>query len=983
MSSPLATASLLLAGFTVYAAIHSLFNAYYRPQRRMYVYFALMCIFAFAYIFIRYTNFYSYVPEDFITKQRLGFLAAQLLFLSQIGFITEYTNWRPRWLVSVIVISLLTLLIMNLFLPYGLAHSSLPILRQFTLPWGETITDTRIHDKSLWWHLQWISIVGVFLFQFAAAFHQRKTGDKQRGNALLWFGGIFFAAAMSNILINFQILIFTQIAEFGIIAMILLMILYLNREARDTRLRAESAENIWSSLVMHAPNFILLMNHDGVIRFINHDLLGKDRNLVIGTHINDYLQPDSQQVMHSCLSMVIASREAVNKQLQLSTSDPLWLDVHMAPVSVGESCEQIVMIATDISQRMQMEYELRLSEEKFRQLAENIKQLFYIRDLANNRMLYVSPAYETIWGRSLDKIYADPQDFLKSIHPDDKPRVLQLISQQNQYGKLFDAEYRIIDMQGTMHWIHARSYPIWNAAGDLDRIAGIVEDITQRKQTEHRLQERTTELKESRDFIEAVIDIVGAVIIVTDSKGAIVRFNHACEHVTGYTAEEAIGRCFWDFLLLPEERPGVKNAFYQLRAGHFPNHYENYWLHKDGSKRLLAWSNTCIIDQAGDVEYVIGTAVDISEQRRAVTALRDSADKYRTLMEYASDIILIADLDGNLIECNGSALAVLGYSRKELLKLHVSDIHPAEQLARNLTSFQHLIETGSVVTNDTALLRHDGQLIPVDINANIIEYQGRKVAVGFMRDIRARKQIEQEQQQTERRHREMLVREVHHRIKNNLQGVIGLLRNSLSDEGDISEVSERLIARAISQIATIATVHGLQAHYSDAAVRICDITHAIVDQSRTYAASDIHIEFHDNVSRPALIKEQEAIPLALVINELVTNAVKHIPVVVKNKQVIVEFNGNPIDGMELRIFNSGASLPTDFHTQKGEYAGVGLELIHALLPKHHTRFSLTDDPAAGGVLAILRIEPGILSEVTEAPTKATSDDRLKQPTTPN
>ena len=849
MSGPLATALMVLAGFTLYAGIQSLFNAYYRPQRRMYVYFALMCIFAIAYIFIRLHNFYSNTTEDFISLQRLGFLAAQLLFLSQIGFVTEYTNWRPRWLVSVLVISLLALLIINLFLPYGLAHSSLPVLQQFTLPWGETIIDTRIHDKTLWWHLQWISIVGVFFFQFAAAFRQRKTEDRQRGNALLWFGGIFFAAAISNILINFQVLIFTQLAEFGIIAMITLMILHLNREARETQLRAVSAENIWSSLVMHAPNFILLLDREGVIHFINHALLDKDQDSVFGTQFKDYLQPDSQGLMHSCLNKVVSNNESVSAQLQLNTSDPQWLDVHMAPVSVGESYKQIVMIATDISERMQMENELRQSEEKFRQLAENINQVFYIRDLASNRMLYVSPAYETIWGRSREELYNESEEFITSIHPDDKVRVLQLFTQQKRDNRFFNVEYRILDKHGAIHWVNSRRYPIRDEHGKLQRIAGIVEDITQRKQTE--------------------------------------------------------------------------------------------------------------------------------------AALRDSAEKYRTLMEYASDIILVADLAGNLIECNGSALAVLGYSREELLKLHVSDIHPTEELARNLTSFQHLIETGSVITNDTALLRHDGQPIPVDINANIIEYQGRKVAVGFMRDIRARKQVEEQHRQTEHRHREMLVREVHHRIKNNLQGVIGLLRNSLNDEEDITEVSERLVTRAISQIATIATVHGLQARFSDGAVRICDITHAVVDQSRTYAASDIHIEFQDNVSRPALLKEAEAIPLALVINELVTNAVKHIPVVVKNKQVIVKFNGNPTDGIELRIFNSGARLPPDLHTRDQSQSAVGLDLIHALLPRQHTRFSLADDPVAGGVLAILRIEPAILSEVIDVPAKATADDKLMQSITPD
>ena len=972
MFAPLATALTLLAGFTLYSAIHSLFNAYYRPQRRMYLYFALMCILACGYIFTRLYALHSDNAEEFITAQRWGFMAASLLFLCQTGFIAEYAGWRPRWIVIPLAGALLTLLIINQSLPYSLGYSALPKLQQISLPWGEIITDTRFHTKTLWWSLGWLIFIGVFAFQFTAAFRLRNRGARQHGNALLWFGGIFFAAMLFNLLINFYVVYFTQLAEFGFIAMIALISLHLNREARDNRERADSVENIWSSLVMNAPNFILLIDAAGMIRFINRAFPGNSIETIVGTPLENYLATESKAIMRNSLHEAVARKQVISAKVQLATAHDVWLEVQLAPLEVADKVARIIAMATDITEQLSTEQARRDSEEKFRQLAENINQVFYIRDLPSNRMLYVSPAYEAIWGRSLKQIYDDPADFISSIHPDDKTRVLELIAQQNQHGKLFDAEYRIIDPQGSIHWIHARSYPIHNADDKLARIAGIVEDITQRKQAEQHLQDRTRELKQAHDFTEAVVDIVGAVIIVTDIQGKIVRFNRACEHVTGYTASEALGRYFWDFLLLPEERPGVKQAFSQLTAGQFPNHYENYWLHKNGSKRLLAWSNTCIADPEGKVEYVIGTAVDITEQRQAEAALRHSAEKYRTLMEYASDIILIADLDGRLIEGNSSALAELGYSREELRELHVSDIHPPEQHAHILTDFETLIETGSVVTNDTVLLRRDGQTLPVDIKANIIEYQGRKVAVGFMRDIRARKLIEQENLQAERRYRDMLVREVHHRIKNNLQGVIGLLRNSLSEDDATAQQPERLIARAISQIRTIAMVHGLQAHYRAGQVRICDVTRAIIDQSRSIAADAIHVEFHENVSEPALLQEEEAIPLALVINELLTNAIKHIPASVNNKQVIVELKGEPGQGIDLVVFNAGAHLPQDLDPTTHNLSGVGLDLVHALLPKQHTHFSLEEDPEAGGVYAKLRIEPGILG----AEQKSTTDTPL-------
>ena len=120
MFEPLATALAILAGFTLYATTHSLFNAWYRQQRGAYVYFALMSLFACAYIFMRLYNFHSHSADDFVFAQRIGFMFAQLVFLSQIGFISSYAQWRAPWLISILVISTLAMLILNLVQPYNI-----------------------------------------------------------------------------------------------------------------------------------------------------------------------------------------------------------------------------------------------------------------------------------------------------------------------------------------------------------------------------------------------------------------------------------------------------------------------------------------------------------------------------------------------------------------------------------------------------------------------------------------------------------------------------------------------------------------------------------------------------------------------------------------------------------------------------------------------------------------------------------------------
>jgi PAS domain S-box-containing protein len=129
-------------------------------------------------------------------------------------------------------------------------------------------------------------------------------------------------------------------------------------------------------------------------------------------------------------------------------------------------------------------------------------------------------------------------------------------------------------------------------------------------------------LKEERAFVSAVLDTVGALVVVLDREGRIVRFNRTCEQVTGYTFEEVKGRLIWDFLLAPEEVEPVRATFDNLRSGRFPNEFENYWVARDGSHRLIAWTNTDISGWDGGVKYVVGTGLDVTARRQAENEIR-------------------------------------------------------------------------------------------------------------------------------------------------------------------------------------------------------------------------------------------------------------------------------------------------------------------------------------------------------------------------
>ncbi len=130
---------------------------------------------------------------------------------------------------------------------------------------------------------------------------------------------------------------------------------------------------------------------------------------------------------------------------------------------------------------------------------------------------------------------------------------------------------------------------------------------------------------EKRDLASAILDTAGVLILVLDRRGFITRFNRACEELTGYSFAETQGQPFWDLLLLPQDVQPVRVVFEQLLAGQFPNSNENYWVTRSGGRRLIAWQNTALLDDAGAVEYIIATGIDITERRRSADAIRSLA----------------------------------------------------------------------------------------------------------------------------------------------------------------------------------------------------------------------------------------------------------------------------------------------------------------------------------------------------------------------
>jgi PAS domain S-box-containing protein len=159
-------------------------------------------------------------------------------------------------------------------------------------------------------------------------------------------------------------------------------------------------------------------------------------------------------------------------------------------------------VLTDTTDMQRTEAALRTSDERFKELAETIQEVFWMTDPAKGEMLYISPAYEKIWGRSRESLYRSPKDWLDAIHPDDRGLVMNALARQTTDAG-YDEQYRIVRPDGGERWIRDRAFPVKDASGRVTRVAGVAEDITERRQLEAQLRQTQK--------LESVVVLAGGV----------------------------------------------------------------------------------------------------------------------------------------------------------------------------------------------------------------------------------------------------------------------------------------------------------------------------------------------------------------------------------------------------------------------------------------------------------------------------------------
>ena len=334
-----------------------------------------------------------------------------------------------------------------------------------------------------------------------------------------------------------------------------------------------------------------------------------------------------------------------------------WLDIDIVPISdPAGKCTHFAAIERDITEQKRAE----IVATRLASIVEFSDDAIIGKDLDStitswNRgaeKLFGYTASEMVGASIIRLIPADRQD--EENHILGKIRAGESVEHFETLRQTKDG--RLIDVSVT-------ASPIKDATGKPIGVSKVARDITERRLTEK-------ELYRERDFISAVVDTVGSLVVVLDRQARIVRFNRACEQMTGFSFAEAQGQNLIDLVIMPEERGSTKREFENLCAGQFPNTFENHWLTRNGEPRVIAWSNTALVDAAGAVEYVIATGTDITERKRAEEQIVEQA----AFLDKARDAILVRDLEGKILFWNNGAERVYGWPRQDVIGRNIGEL---------------------------------------------------------------------------------------------------------------------------------------------------------------------------------------------------------------------------------------------------------------------------------------------------------------------
>ncbi len=621
---------------------------------------------------------------------------------------------------------------------------------------------------------------------------------------------------------------------------------------------------------------------------------------------------------------------------------------------------------------------LKESEENYRLLVENQTDLVVKID-KNGILIFVSPSYCKLFGKSKSELLG--KSFMPLVHKDD------IEMTQKEMLKLYCEPYtcyveqRALTVEG-WRWIAWSDSAILDSKGNVEAIIGVGRDITSIKTAQEGL------LNSEEKFYKAFQASPDSLSLTELETGRIIDANDGFLTVFGYSPDEVIGKSTLDLNVWTDPEDRVK-IISKLKAEGRARDFEAVGRRKNG-EMLIGLLSAEIIKVAGE-QIILMIVKDITLSKKSEESLKKNEEKYRMLVELASDAFFQGDANGNLITINDKSIELTGYTKDDLLKMNIKDLFADDTL--EVVPFRYdLLKGGDTFKTERSLLKKDGEKIVVEMNSRQMPdgtYQS------FFRDITERKKLfnhlieAKEKAEEMNRIKTFFFANMSHELRTPFVGIQGyseLLADSLKDPEakDMAEQILKASKRLTDTLNKILNVTRLEFDKLELNLTKVDVVELIETLSKLFekSAEINHTTLNVNILFKPIVINSDAKLLGEILTNLINNAVKY----THNGTIDIICNLEIIDQvniLKINISDTGVGIPiekqeviwqefrqaSEGFNRSFEGTGLGLTIIKKYVTALNGKISLSSEVEKGTTFTIeLPVTFSKISDDTEKST---------------
>ncbi len=521
---------------------------------------------------------------------------------------------------------------------------------------------------------------------------------------------------------------------------------HLEVERRQVEEQLKKSEETFRTLA-ESSSFAIMMHQGDRWIYANRAAVehsGYTEEELYGMHFWDFVHPDHREIVKQSghihqkgelppgsYEFKIIAKNGTVKWVSLSGNRIKYEDKPTALITV-----------TDITVRKKAEAALRESEVKYRRIFESFEDLYYQTD-AQGILQVVSPSAYRLTGWHPDELIGKPATTIYAS-PQGREKLLAELSRR---GSLRDYEVLMKKKDGTQVYASLTASILIGRDGSSNGTSGTLRDMTERKRAEEAM-------RESEERYRSLVENASDIVYRTDSKGILTFVNSAGLLNGGYQEEEIIGTHYTS-LVRPDMRDDAVRFFGRQFVKKIPNTYSEYPIVTKDGREIWIGQNTHLVVKDDHVQGFQVVARDITERRRVEEALQESEERYRALVENASDIVYRTDATGHFNFVNSAALRITGYEEKEFIGKHFSSFIPPD-LRDDAVKFLVSQMKNRVQSTyyEFLVLTKDGREMWLGQNTQLVVEHGQlKGWQAVARDITERRRVEEALQESEKKYR--------------------------------------------------------------------------------------------------------------------------------------------------------------------------------------------------------------------------------------